>query len=57
MKPARLPALLIAKPGKFELCNKGTILLDEIGEMPPLCKPSCCTSCRTSSSPAWAAGP
>src|SRR6476646_9602376 len=25
-----------AKPGKFEICNKGTILLDEIGEMPPL---------------------
>src|SRR5215467_1652134 len=25
-----------AKPGKFEVCNKGTILLDEIGEMPPL---------------------
>src|SRR5512146_496213 len=24
------------KPGKFELCNKGTILLDEIGEMPPM---------------------
>jgi two-component system, NtrC family, response regulator AtoC len=24
------------KPGKFELCNKGTILLDEIGEMPPV---------------------
>lgn len=23
-----------AKPGKFELCDKGTILLDEIGEMP-----------------------
>ncbi len=23
-----------AKPGKFEICNKGTILLDEIGEMP-----------------------
>jgi two-component system, NtrC family, response regulator AtoC len=22
-----------SKPGKFELCNKGTILLDEIGEM------------------------
>jgi transcriptional regulator with PAS, ATPase and Fis domain len=24
-----------AKPGKFEICNKGTILLDEIGEIPP----------------------
>ncbi|MGA2689728.1 MAG: sigma-54 dependent transcriptional regulator [Candidatus Korobacteraceae bacterium] len=24
-----------AKPGKFELCNKGTLLLDEIGEMSP----------------------
>jgi transcriptional regulator with PAS, ATPase and Fis domain len=24
-----------AKPGKFELSNKGTIMLDEIGEMPP----------------------
>ena len=23
-----------AKPGRFELCNQGTILLDEIGEMP-----------------------
>ena len=24
-----------SKPGKFEICNKGTILLDEIGEMSP----------------------
>jgi transcriptional regulator with PAS, ATPase and Fis domain len=25
-----------SKPGKFELCDKGTFLLDEIGEMPPI---------------------
>lgn len=24
-----------SNPGKFEVCNSGTILLDEIGEMPP----------------------
>jgi DNA-binding NtrC family response regulator len=24
-----------SKPGKFEICNMGTLLLDEIGEMPP----------------------
>ena len=27
---------LKAKPGKFETCDKGTIFLDEIGEMPPI---------------------
>ncbi|HMD85418.1 MAG TPA: sigma-54 dependent transcriptional regulator [Terriglobia bacterium] len=26
---------IAAKPGKFEICNGGTILLDEIGEMAP----------------------
>lgn len=25
-----------SKPGKFETCDKGTIFLDEIGEMPPI---------------------
>jgi DNA-binding NtrC family response regulator len=25
-----------SKPGKFEICNNGTILLDEIGEMPSI---------------------
>ena len=28
-----------SKPGKFELCNNGTILLDEIGEMPAQLQP------------------
>ena len=36
MKPGAFTGATHAKPGKFELCNKGTILLDEIGEMPPV---------------------
>src|ERR1700732_4677523 len=35
-EPGASPGPPHPKPGKFELCNKGTILLDEIGEMPPL---------------------
>ena len=35
-EPGAFTGAIHAKPGKFELCNKGTILLDEIGEMPPL---------------------
>jgi two-component system response regulator AtoC len=34
-EPGAFTGALHAKPGKFELCNKGTIFLDEIGEMPP----------------------
>jgi two-component system, NtrC family, response regulator AtoC len=33
--PVHSPGQTQVKPGKFELCNKGTILLDEIGEMSP----------------------
>jgi DNA-binding NtrC family response regulator len=33
--PGAFTGAVKAKPGKFELCNKGTILLDEIGEMSP----------------------
>src|SRR5579863_9129029 len=35
-EPGAFTGATHAKPGKFELCSKGTILLDEIGEMPPL---------------------
>ena len=35
-EPGAFTGAMHSKPGKFELCNKGTILLDEIGEMPPL---------------------
>ena len=34
-EPGAFTGALHAKPGKFELCDKGTIFLDEIGEMPP----------------------
>jgi DNA-binding NtrC family response regulator len=32
-EPGAFTGAVKAKPGKFELCNNGTILLDEIGEM------------------------
>ena len=34
-EPGAFTGATRSKPGKFELCDKGTILLDEIGEMPP----------------------
>jgi len=34
-EPGAFTGAVKAKPGKFEMCNKGTILLDEIGEMSP----------------------
>src|SRR6202167_2017155 len=34
-EPGAFTGATHAKPGKFEICYKGTILLDEIGEMPP----------------------
>ncbi|MBZ5648405.1 MAG: sigma-54 dependent transcriptional regulator [Acidobacteriia bacterium] len=34
-EPGAFTGAVKSKPGKFEICNKGTILLDEIGEMPP----------------------
>lgn len=43
-----------AKPGKFELCNKGTLLLDEIGEMPSHLQAKLLTCCRTENFPGWA---
>ncbi len=34
-EPGAFTGALRAKPGKFELCNHGTILLDEVAEMSP----------------------
>jgi len=35
-EPGAFTGAVKSKPGKFELCNNGTILLDEIGEMPTI---------------------
>jgi len=35
-EPGAFTGATRSKPGKFELCDKGTFLLDEIGEMPPV---------------------
>ena len=35
-EPGAFTGAVGSKPGKFEVCNKGTLLLDEIGEMPPM---------------------
>jgi transcriptional regulator with GAF, ATPase, and Fis domain len=40
--------------GRFELAHGGTIFLDEIASFRSACRPSCCTSCRTAGSNAWA---
>jgi two-component system, NtrC family, response regulator AtoC len=34
-EPGAFTGAVKSKPGLFELCDRGTILLDEIGEMPP----------------------
>lgn len=34
-EPGAFTGAIKSKPGLFELCDRGTILLDEIGEMPP----------------------
>jgi Nif-specific regulatory protein len=43
------------KKGRFELAHGGTIFLDEIGELSPPRRSSCCGRCRSGKSSGWAA--
>ena len=43
------------REGRFELAHQGTLLLDEVSEIPRTCRRSCCACCRSASSSAWAA--
>ena len=43
-----------SKPGKFEQCNNGTLLLDEIGEMSPELQAKLLHVLQVSSFRAWA---
>ena len=43
-----------AKPGLFELADGGTLFIDEIAEMRPRSRPSCCGRWRTNASAASA---
>jgi transcriptional regulator with GAF, ATPase, and Fis domain len=38
------------KIGRFEMADKGTLFLDEVGDIPPRCSRSCCACCKNRSS-------
>ena len=41
------------KIGRFELADKGTLFLDEVGDIPLPCNPNCCGFCKSKSSNVW----
>jgi formate hydrogenlyase transcriptional activator len=43
------------KIGRFELAHRGTLFLDEVGDIPRSCSPNCSACSRSRSSNAWGA--
>jgi formate hydrogenlyase transcriptional activator len=46
---------LSQKMGRFELAHRGTLFLDEVGDIPWICSPNCSEHCRRRHSSDWAA--
>ena len=44
------------KIGRFEMADKGTLFLDEVGDIPPLLQPNCCVFFKNRSSNVLEAG-
>jgi len=46
MRGAPSPVAIAQRIGRFEMADKGTLFLDEVGDIPPRCSRSCCACCK-----------